>query len=89
MPRFFKSPAVQYLGLFALLAIALFSALATPWAERLFVQPFTQLLVDICALVLKPFDSRVMAQGDILRFPTGMARCKYWRAAMRSRSAPC
>ena len=39
MPRFFKSPAVQYLGLFALLAITLFSVLATPWAERLFVQP--------------------------------------------------
>ena len=71
MPRFFKSPAVQYLGLFALLAITLFSVLATPWAERLFVQPFTQLLVDICALVLAPFDSRVLAQGDILRFSDG------------------
>lgn len=71
MPRFFKSPAVQYLGLFALLAITLFSVLATPWAERLFVQPFTQLLVDICALVLAPFDGRVQAQGDILRFSDG------------------
>ena len=71
MPRFFKSPAVQYLGLFALLAVTLFSVLATPWAERLFVQPFTQLLVDICALVLAPFDSRVLAEGDILRFSDG------------------
>lgn len=71
MPRFFKSPAVQYLSLFALLAITLFSVLATPWAERLFVQPFTQLLVDICALVLAPFDGRVQAQGDILRFSDG------------------
>lgn len=58
MPRFCKSPAVQYLGLFALLAITLFSVLATPWAERLFVQPFTQLLVDICALVLAPASAR-------------------------------
>lgn len=71
MPRFLKSPAVQYLALFALLAVALFSALATPWAERLFVQPFTQLLVDICAAVLQPFDGRVQAQGDILRFSDG------------------
>ena len=53
------------------LALALFSALATPWAERLFVQPFTQLLVDICAAVLQPFDGRVQAQGDILRFSDG------------------
>ncbi len=71
MPRFLKSPAVQYLALFALIAVALFSALATPWAERLFVQPFTQLLVDICAAVLQPFDGRVQAQGDILRFSDG------------------
>lgn len=69
--RFFKSPAVQYLGLFALLAVTFFSVLATPWAERLFVQPFTQFLVDICALVLAPFDSRVIAHGDILRFSDG------------------
>jgi exosortase H (IPTLxxWG-CTERM-specific) len=72
MPRFFKSPAVQYLGLFALLAVALFSVLATPWAERLFVQPFTQALVDVSALVLTPFDPRVQAQGDILRFADGV-----------------
>lgn len=72
MPRFFKSPAVQYLGLFALLAVALFSVLATPWAERLFVQPFTQALVDVCVLVLTPFDPRVQAQGDILRFADGV-----------------
>ncbi|MBD7940732.1 exosortase H [Brevundimonas guildfordensis] len=72
MPRFLKSPAVQYLALFALIAVALFSALATPWAERLFVQPFTQLLVDICAAVLQPFDGRVQAQGDILRFSDGL-----------------
>src|SRR5690606_36108778 len=71
MPRFLKSPAVQYLALFALIAVALFSALATPWAERLFVQPFTQLLVDICAAVLQPFDGRVQAQGNILRFSDG------------------
>lgn len=71
MPRFLKSPAFQYLALFALIAVALFSALATPWAERLFVQPFTQLLVDICAAVLQPFDARVQAQGDILRFSDG------------------
>lgn len=72
MPRFFKSPAVQYLGLFALLAVALFSVLATPWAERLFVQPFTQALVDVCALVLAPIDGRVEARGDILRFADGL-----------------
>jgi exosortase H (IPTLxxWG-CTERM-specific) len=63
--------ALLTLALCALLALALFSALATPWAERLFVQPFTQLLVDICAAVLQPFDGRVQAQGDILRFSDG------------------
>ena len=70
--RFLKNPAIQYLGLFALLAVCFFSVLATPWAERLFVQPFTQLLVDISAFLTQPFDKRVIAEGDILRFSDGL-----------------
>lgn len=72
MLRFLKNPAVQYLGLFALLAVTFFSILATPWAERLFVQPFTQFLVDLSAMLTQPFDKRVVAQGDILRFSDGI-----------------
>ncbi|WP_409018640.1 exosortase H [Brevundimonas vesicularis] len=72
MRRFLKNPAIQYLGLFALLAVTFFSVLATPWAERLFVQPFTQLLVDLSAGIVRPFDGRVLAEGDILRFSDGI-----------------
>lgn len=66
-----KSPAVRYLALFLLLTISIFSVLATPWAERVFVLPFTRLLVDLCALLIGVFDSRVETMGDILRFNDG------------------
>ncbi len=69
--KFLKNPAVQYLLLFAGVTLALFSVLATPWATRLFVQPFTQGLVHVCVLLLAPFDGRVEAVGDILRFTDG------------------
>lgn len=71
LKRLLKNPSIQYLLLFALIALALFSVLATPWAERLFVQPFTQGLVDVCATIIRPFDGRVQAAGDILRFSDG------------------
>lgn len=66
-----KSPAIRYLGLFLLLTVAIFSVLATPWAERLFVAPFTQGLVHVCAFLIDIFDNRVIADGAILRFEDG------------------
>lgn len=66
-----RSPAGQYLILFGLVTLAIFSVLATPWAERLFVKPFTQGLVEVSAALIGPFDSRVQAVGDILRFSDG------------------
>jgi exosortase H (IPTLxxWG-CTERM-specific) len=66
-----KSPAGQFLGLFGLIALAFFWVLATPWATAGFVQPFTQLLVDVSAALIAPFDSRVVADADILRFSDG------------------
>ncbi len=66
-----KSPAIRYLGLFLILTIAMFSVLATPWAERLFVAPFTQGLVHACAFLTDLFDPRVEAAGAILRFDDG------------------
>ena len=66
-----KSPALRYLGLFLLITVALFSVLATPRAEQLFVAPFTRGLVDACALLIGLFDDRVQATGDILRFADG------------------
>lgn len=66
-----RSPAGQYLILFGLVTLAIFSVLATPWAERLFVKPFTQGLVEVSAALIRPFDSRVQAVGDILRFNDG------------------
>lgn len=65
------SPAVRYIGLFLLLTVALFSVLATPWAERMFVAPFTQGLVHACDLLIGLFDHRVEAAGAILRFSDG------------------
>jgi hypothetical protein len=67
-----NSPGVRYLGTFAIVGLALFSVLATPWAERLFVQPFTQGPVDVTAFMIRPFDGRVIADGDILRFSDGL-----------------
>ncbi|HBY42140.1 MULTISPECIES: exosortase H [unclassified Brevundimonas] len=67
-----RSPAVQFLGLFGLIALAFFWVLATPWADKGFVQPFTQSLVSVTAWLLAPFDSRVQAIGDILRFSDGV-----------------
>ena len=69
--KFLKNPAIQYLLLFAGVTLALFSVLATPWATKGFVAPFTQGLVHICVLLLSPFDGRVEAIGDILRFSDG------------------
>ena len=66
-----KNPGVRYLGVFALVTLALFSVLATPWAEAHFTRPFTQALVDLTALLVRPFDSRVVAGGDVLRFADG------------------
>lgn len=66
-----KSPAIRYLGLFLLLTVAFFSVLATPWAERVFVAPFTRSLVHVCAFVIDIFDKRVIADGAILRFSDG------------------
>lgn len=66
-----KSPAVRYLGLFLILTVALFSVLATPWAERLFVAPFTRGLVHVCAFLIDLFDNRVIADGAVLRFDDG------------------
>jgi exosortase H (IPTLxxWG-CTERM-specific) len=72
MKALLNNPGVRYLMTFAIVGLALFSVLATPWAERLFVQPFTQGLVDITAFLIRPFDSRVIADGDILRFSDGL-----------------
>lgn len=66
-----KSPAVQYLGLFLLLTVALFSVLSTPWAERIFIAPFTQGLVHVCAFIVDLLDDRVEAAGAVLRFNDG------------------
>lgn len=66
-----KSPAIRYLGLFLLLTVALFSVLATPWAERMFTAPFTRGLVDLCALLTGVVDHRVRAVGDVLSFSDG------------------
>lgn len=68
---FATSPGVRYLGLFALLALAMFSVLSSSWGIQGFVQPFTQGLVDVTAAILTPFDPRVVAEGDILRFSDG------------------
>ena len=70
--RILRAPATQYLLLFALVALALFSVLATRWAERVFVAPFTQGLVEVSAALLRVFDDRVQADGDILRFSDGL-----------------
>ena len=66
-----KSPAVRYLGLFLLLTVAIFSVLATPWAERMFVAPFTRGLVHACAFLIGLFDHRVEAAGAVLSFNDG------------------
>lgn len=71
LKKLLANPGVRYLLTFAIVALALFSVLSTPWADRGFTQPFTRLLVDLCAALLGPFDGRVLAEGDILRFRDG------------------
>ena len=71
MKKFLANPGVRYLLTFAIVALALFSVLSTPWADKGFTQPFTRMLVDLCAALIGPFDSRVLAEGDILRFSDG------------------
>lgn len=66
-----KNPAIQFLGLFGLIALAFFWVLATPWADAGFVKPFTQGLVSVTAALLAPFDGRVQAIGDVLQFSDG------------------
>lgn len=66
-----KSPAVRYLAVFLLITVALFSVLATQWADDAFVTPFTSALVDACAFLIGIFDHRVVADGAILRFTDG------------------
>lgn len=71
LKRLLANPGIRYLGVFALVTVTLFSVLATPWAEAHFTRPFTQGLVDVCAFFIGPFDSRVLAEGDVLRFSDG------------------
>ena len=71
LKKFLANPGVRYLLTFAIVALALFSVLSTPWADKGFTQPFTRMLVDLCAALIGPFDSRVLAEGDILRFSDG------------------
>ena len=72
MKAFFANAGVRYLGVFALVALALFSVLSTPWADAAFTRPFTQGLVDVTAFLVQPFDARVLAEGDVLRFSDGL-----------------
>ncbi|MBN8529343.1 MAG: exosortase H [Caulobacterales bacterium] len=71
MKKLLANPGVKYLLTFGIVALALFSVLATPWADKAFTQPFTRMLVDLSAALIAPFDSRVVAEGDILRFTDG------------------
>lgn len=72
MKNLLANPSLRYLATFGIVTLALFSVLATPWAERLFVQPFTQALVDTTAFLVRPFDGQVVPDGDILRFSDGL-----------------
>lgn len=72
MKSLLKNPAAQYLALFALIIVALFSLLSSASVEQNFTKPFTRLLVDLCSLILAPIDRRVVANGDILRFSDGI-----------------
>lgn len=71
MKKLLSNPGVKYLLTFGIVALALFSVLATPWADKGFTQPFTRMLVDLSAALISPFDNRVLAEGDILRFSDG------------------
>lgn len=71
MKKLLANPGVKYLLTFGIVALALFSVLSTPWADKGFTQPFTRMLVDLSAALIAPFDSRVVAEGDILRFNDG------------------
>ena len=57
---------LRFLVLFVAIQAALFGLELTPPAQRLFVEPWTKLLANISAAVVKAFDPTVIAHGKVL-----------------------
>ena len=52
---------------FLILQAVLFGAELTPWAQALFVTPWTNALAAISADIVKLFDAQVLADGKVLQ----------------------
>ena len=64
-------PALKFVGLFAGLVLLGLASLIVPAVDQGFVQPFTRLLVVICAGTVRLFGGNVHANGVILSFANG------------------
>jgi exosortase H (IPTLxxWG-CTERM-specific) len=59
-------PMIRFFILFIVIQAGLFAVELTPWGQRWFVVPWTNMLAGLCAGIVKTFDSGVIAQGKVL-----------------------
>lgn len=60
-----------YIAAFAMLTVGALALLIVPSVDKGFTQPFTRLLVSLCAGVMNLFGAGVVAQGVVLAFAQG------------------
>jgi exosortase H (IPTLxxWG-CTERM-specific) len=61
---------IRFFVLFVVLLALLFGLELTPWVQQWFVEPWTEALAHISAMLVTGFDPGVMAAGKILRSTT-------------------
>ena len=61
---------LRFFVTFVALQVALFAAELTPWAQRYFVEPWTNALAAISAWLVTVLDPNVAAAGKVLRSTT-------------------
>src|SRR6188474_1138508 len=58
---------LRFFVTFIALQVALFAAELTPWAQKYFVEPWTNALAGLSAWLVTLFDPTVVATGKVLR----------------------
>jgi exosortase H (IPTLxxWG-CTERM-specific) len=69
--RFVPHPSLVFVGLFIGLTLLSSAVLMIPAVDKGFTQPFTHMLVVVCAGVMRLFGAPVAAHGDVLSFNGG------------------
>ena len=56
----------RFFVLFSLIIVILFAAELTPWAQRVFVVPFTSAIAAVSAQLIQLWDPQVATHGKVI-----------------------